>query len=69
MTRMKLTNTKVKETIAKRRESGRRTNDQLKKIIGGILGEEGKDKMYEERGAGMRKKGKETNGKGNLGET
>ena len=67
MTRMKLADTKVKETNAKRRESGVMANDQLKKIIGGILGEEGKDKMYEERGAGMRKKGKETNGKGNTG--
>ena len=67
MTKMKLTNTKVRETIGKRRESGVMANDQLKKIIGGILGEEGKDKMYEESGAGMRKKGKETNGKGNTG--
>ena len=42
---MKLTNTKVRETIGKRRESGVIANDQLKKIIGGIMEEEGRDKM------------------------
>ena len=67
MTKTKVADTKVKETIAKRRESGVMTNDQLKKIIGGILGEEGRDRMYEEGRAGLRKKGKETNGEGNLG--
>ena len=66
MTRMKLADTKVKETIAKRRESGVMANDQLK-IIGGILGEEGRDRMYKEGGAGLRKKEKKTNGKGNFG--
>ena len=57
MTRMKLTNTKGKETVAKRRESGVTANYHMRKIIGGILGEEGKDRMYKERGAGRRKKG------------
>ena len=57
MTRIKLTNTKGRETAAKRRESGVTANYQMRKIIGGILGEEGKDRMYEERGAGRRKKG------------
>ena len=59
MTRMKLTNTKGKETVAKRRESGVTANYHMRKIIGGILGEEGKDRMYEARGEGKRKKGKE----------
>ena len=57
MTRIKLTNTKGRETAAKRWESGVTANYQMRKIIGGILGEEGKDRMYEERGAGRRKKG------------
>ena len=52
-----MTNTRGKETVAKRRESGVTANYQMRKIIGGILGEEGKDRMYEERGAGRRKKG------------
>ena len=42
MTRMKLADTKVKETIAKRRESGVMANDQLKKIIGGSWGRKGR---------------------------
>ena len=71
MTKMKMTNTKVRETSGKRRESGVIANDQLKKIIGGIMEEEGRDKMYEERGVGLRKKEKETIDKtidkGNLG--
>ena len=41
MTMTKLADTKVKETIAKVRESGVMTNDTLKKIVKGILGEEG----------------------------
>ena len=71
MTKMKMTNNKVRETSGKRRESGVIANDQLKKIIGGIMEEEGRDKMYEERGVGLRKKEKETIDKtidkGNLG--
>ena len=67
MTRTKEGDNKGRETIAKRRESDERASGQMRKIIGGILGEKGKDKMYEERGAGMWKKGKETNGKGNTG--
>ena len=57
MTRIRLTNTRGRETVAKRREGGVTANYQMRKIIGGILGEEGKDRMYEERGAGRRKKG------------
>ena len=57
MTRIKLTNTRGRETAAKRRESGVTANYEMRKIIGGILGEEGKDRMYKERGAGRRKKG------------
>ena len=57
MTRTKRTNTKGRETVAKMRERGVTTNYQMRRIIGGILGEEGKDRMYEERGAGRRKKG------------
>ena len=67
MTRTKEGDNKGRETIAKRRESDVRASGQMRKIIGGILGEKGKDKMYEERGAGMWKKGRETNGKGNMG--
>ena len=47
MTRIKLTNTKGRETAAKRWESGVTANYQMRKIIGGILGEEGKDRMYD----------------------
>ena len=57
MTRTKRTNTKGRETVAKMRERGVTTNYQMRRIIGGILGEEGKDRMYKERGAGRRKKG------------
>ena len=67
MTRTKAADTKGRETNGKRRESEGRARGQTKKIIGGILGETGKDKMYEERGEGMRKKGKETNDKRNTG--
>ena len=59
--------TRTKEGDNKRRESDVRASGQMRKIIGGILGEKGKDKMYKERGAGMWQKGKETNGKGNTG--
>ena len=45
MTRTKEGDTKRRETIAKRRESGVMASGQMKKIIGGILGEKGKDKM------------------------
>ena len=47
MTRTKLTNTKGRETVAKMREGGMTTNYQMRRIIGGILAEEGKDRMYE----------------------
>ena len=67
MTKTKLADTEVKETIAKGRESGVMTNDQLKKIIKGILGEEGRDMMYKDGGAGLSKTVK---GRGaELGET
>ena len=49
------TNTGRRETDNKRRKKGartNRTNRQMKRIIGGILGEQGKDRMYEEKGAG-----------------
>ena len=51
------TNTGRRETDDRRRENGvrtNRTNREMKRIIGGILGEQGKDRMYEERGAGRR---------------
>ena len=67
MTRTKVADNRRRETIARGRESDWRASGPLRRIIGGILGETGKDKMYEERGAGMRKTGKETNGKGNTG--
>ena len=67
MKRTKEGDNKGRETIARRRESDVRVSGQMRKIIGGNLGEKGKDRMYEERGAGMWKKGKETNGKGNKG--
>ena len=47
---------RMKEDGSKRRESQGRARGQTKKIIGGILKEEG-DKMYEERGAGRKKEG------------
>ena len=41
-----MTDTKVKETIAKVRESGGvMTNDQLQTMIKGIWGEDARDKM------------------------
>ena len=67
MKRTKEGDNKGRETIARRRESDVRESGQMRKIIGGILGEKGKDRMYEEKGAGAWKKGKETNEKGNTG--
>ena len=67
MTKTKLADTKVKETIAKVRESGVMTNDQLQTIIKGILGEEGRDGMYKDEGAGLSKTVK--GGGAGLGET
>ena len=52
MTKTKLANTKVKETIGKVRENGMMANDQLKKIIKGILGEEGGGEDVQGRGSG-----------------
>ena len=66
-TTMKLPNTKVKETIAKVRGSGVKTNNQLKKIVKGIMGEEGRARMYKEEGAGLSKAVK--GGGARLGET
>ena len=45
MTRMKLTDTRGKETVANRRESGVTANYQMRKIIGGDPGggREGQD--------------------------
>ena len=54
---------RMKENSSKRRESQGRARDQTKKIIGGILKEEG-DKMYEERGAGRKKEGQGATGDG-----
>ena len=59
MGRRTQTNTGRRETNDRRRKNGvrtNRTNSQMKRIIGGILGEQGKDKTYEERGAGKRNK-------------
>ena len=67
MARTKAAETKGRETIAKRRENDGKASGQMRMIIVGILGEKGKDKMYEEREAGTRKKGKETKGEGNTG--
>ena len=57
MARTKAADTKGRETNGKRRESDRKARGQTKKIIKGILGETGKDRMYEEKGEGRRKKG------------
>ena len=65
MARTKVAGNKGRETIAKGRESDRRASGQIRKIIKGILREKGKDRMYEERGAGTGRKERETNGKGN----
>ena len=59
MARRTQTNTGRRETNDRRRENDvrtNRTNSQMKRIIKGILGEQGKDKTYEERGAGKRNK-------------
>ena len=50
-TMTKIADTEVKETIAKVRESGVMTNDQLQTIIKGILGGDGRDEMYKDKGA------------------
>jgi hypothetical protein len=57
MTRTKAADTKGRETNGKRRESKGKARGQMKKIIKGILGVTGKDRMYEEKGEGRRKKG------------
>ena len=57
MTKTKQTNTRRRETNDRRRENGARTDSQMRRIIGGILGEQGKDRMYEERGAGKKEEG------------
>ena len=57
MTRTNQTNTRRRETKDRRRENGARTESQMRRIIGGILGEQGKDRMYEERGAGKKVEG------------
>ena len=67
MKKTKLADTEVKETIAKVQESGVMTNDQMQTIIRGILGEEGRDRMYKDEGAGLRKTVKGRGAK--LGET
>ena len=67
MARTKVAETKGRETIAKRRENDGKASGQTRKIIAGILGEKGRDKMYKEREARTWKKGKETKGEGNTG--
>ena len=54
---------RMKEGGSKRRESQVRAGDQTKKIIGGILKEEG-NKMYKEREAGKKKEGEAATGNG-----
>ena len=49
----KMTDTEVKEAIAKVRQSGVMTNDQLQTIIKGIFGGDGRDEMYKDEGAGL----------------
>ena len=58
MTKTKAADTKGRETNNKGRESGK-ARGQTKKIIKGILGETGKDRMYEEKGEGRRKRGQQ----------
>ena len=67
MARTKAAETKGRETNAKRRENDGKASGQMRKIIAGILGEKGKDKMYEEREARTWKKEKETKGEGKTG--
>ena len=51
-----MTDTKVKETIAKVRESGGvMMNHQLQTMIKGIWGEDGRDKMYKDEGGPRRR--------------
>ena len=45
MTRTKMADTRRRETIARGRESEWRASGPLRRIIGGILGETGKDRM------------------------
>ena len=59
MARTKAADTKGRETNSKRRESDRKARGQTMKIIKGILGETGEDRMYEAKGKEQRKKGKE----------
>ena len=61
MRKTKAGDTKGRETKDKRRENDKKARGHTRKIIKGILGETGKDRMYEARGEGRRKKGKETN--------
>ena len=44
-----MADTRRTETIDRRRESNWRASGPLRRIIGEILGETGKDRMYEER--------------------
>ena len=67
MARTKAAETKGRETIAKRRENNGKAGGQTRKIIAGILGEKGKDKLYKEREVRTWKKGKETKEEGNVG--
>ena len=49
-----MTDTKVKEMIAKVQEyGGAMTSDQLQMVIEGIQGEDGRDEMYKDEGAGL----------------
>ena len=56
---MKASSIKGRETGDKRRENDKKARGHTKKIIKGILGETGKDRMYKARGKEQRKKGKE----------
>ena len=67
MARTKAAEIKGRETIAKRRENNGKAGGQTRKIIAGILGEKGKDKLYKEREVRTWKKGKETKEEGNVG--
>ena len=59
MTRTKASTTKGRKTKDKRREKDRKAREHTKRIIKGILGETGKDRMYRVRGKEQRKKGEE----------
>ena len=56
MTRTKASSIKGRETKDKRREKDRKAREHTRKIIKGILGETGKDRMYEARGKGKGKR-------------